>query len=104
MAEFGNPDIPAQWAYIRKYSPLQNLRKDRSYPKVFFLTSTKDDRVHPAHAREMAAKMQAFGKEFYYYESVDGGHMGFNDFDESATETAVEYLYLIKQLGVDQRH
>jgi len=99
MAEYGNPDKPEEWAYISQYSPLQNLRKDQKYPKVYFFTSTKDDRVHPGHARKMAAKMEAFGHDFYYYENIEGGHKGNANYDQEATMRALEYLYLKRQLS-----
>ncbi len=98
MAEYGNPDTD-DWQYISKYSPLQNLHKDRTYPRVYFFTSTKDDRVHPAHARKMAAKMAAQGHEFYYYENIEGGHKGNANYDQEAGMRALEYVYLWRQLG-----
>jgi prolyl oligopeptidase len=58
MGEYGNPDVEGDWAFISKYSPYQNVVKDRKYPRIFFITSTRDDRVHPGHARKMVAKMQ----------------------------------------------
>ena len=57
MGEYGNPDIPEEWAFIKTYSPYHNLRPDVEYPEIFFTTSTRDDRVHPGHARKMAAKI-----------------------------------------------
>ena len=98
MAEYGNPDKPEDWAFIRKYSPLQNLKKGVKYPKVYFFTSTKDDRVHPAHARKMAAKMEIYGQPFYYFENIEGGHKGNANYDQEATMRALEYLYLMRQL------
>ena len=98
MGEYGNPDIPEQWAYISKYSPFQNLKKDGDYPRVYFFTSTLDDRVHPGHARKMAAKMKAFGHPFFYYENIEGGHKGNANHDQEATMRALEYLYLWREL------
>jgi len=98
MAEYGNPDTD-DWAFIKKYSPLQNLHQDKEYPKVYFFTSTKDDRVHPAHARKMAAKMAAQGHEFYYFENIEGGHKGNVNYDQEATMRALEYVYLWRHLG-----
>jgi prolyl oligopeptidase len=74
MAEYGNPDIPEEWEYIRRYSPYHNLRGRATYPKVLFTTTTRDDRVHPGHARKMAARMEAMGHPFYYFENTEGGH------------------------------
>ena len=76
MGEYGNPDVPEDREFIEKYSPYQNLDEDQEYPKVLFYTSTLDDRVHPGHARKMAAKMENMGQEFFYYENIEGGHGG----------------------------
>lgn len=102
MAEYGNPDIPEEWAYISKYSPYQNLKKGVAYPKVFFYTSTKDDRVHPGHARKAVAKMAALGYSPYYYENIEGGHGGTANQDQLAYRTALEYAYFAHMLmGAD---
>ena len=74
MGEYGNPDDPADWAFISKYSPYQNVHKDRKYPKVLFSTSTRDDRVHPGHARKMFARMKEQGHDVMYFEYTEGGH------------------------------
>ena len=58
MAEYGDPDVPEEWAYIRKWSPCQNVKKEAANPKAYFWTTTRDDRVHPAHARKRAMKMK----------------------------------------------
>jgi len=97
MAEYGNPDT-ADWDFIRKYSPYHNIRKGADYPRVFFYTSTKDDRVHPAHARKMAAEMQTQGHPIYYYENIDGGHAGVANLKESAYRTALLLAYLNREL------
>lgn len=98
MAEYGDPDIPAEWAYISKYSPYQNLKKDAAYPKVLFYTSTKDDRVHPGHARKAAARLKEYGHPFYYYENIEGGHGGTANQDQLAYRTAIEFGYFAKML------
>ncbi len=98
MAEYGDPDIPEQWEYIRKYSPYQNLDADKTYPKVLFTTSTRDDRVHPGHARKMVALMEAMGKPVYYYENTEGGHDGASNKKQSAYLNALVYSYLLDQL------
>jgi prolyl oligopeptidase len=74
MGEYGNPDDPKDWEFISRYSPYQNVAKDRKYPKVLFSTSTRDDRVHPAHARKMYAKMKEQGHDVMYFEYLEGGH------------------------------
>lgn len=98
MAEYGDPDIPEEWAYIKKYSPYHNLNAEKNYPKIFFTTSTRDDRVHPAHARKMVARMMAMGKPLYYYENTEGGHAGAANLRQSAYVNALIYSYLLDQL------
>ena len=101
MGEYGNPDKPEEWAYISEYSPYQKLAADKPYPKVLFYTSTKDDRVHPGHARKAAAKLADLGYDFYYYENIEGGHGGTANQDQLAYRTALEYIYFIRQLMGD---
>ena len=98
MAEYGNPDT-ADWEFIKQYSPYQNIQRQAKYPRVFFYTSTKDDRVHPAHARKMAAEMEAQGHPIYYYENIDGGHAGVANLKESAYRYALMLAYLNKELN-----
>lgn len=98
MGEYGNPDEEAMWAYIRTYSPYHNLREEVSYPTIFFTTSTRDDRVHPAHARKMVAKMQDMGHDVLYYENMEGGHSGAANNEQRAQLDALLYAYLWKQL------
>jgi prolyl oligopeptidase len=98
MAEYGDPDDPEMWETIKKYSPYQNLSKDREYPEVFFYTSTKDDRVHPGHARKMAAKMRAQGHPFLFYENIEGGHGAAANLNESAKLGALQAVYLLQKL------
>ena len=97
-AEYGDPDQPDMWEYIKTYSPFHNLDEKADYPKVFFTTSTKDDRVHPAHARKMVAKMQDLGHDVYYYENTEGGHAGAADNKQRADMYALVYSYLWQQL------
>jgi len=98
MGEYGDPDIPEEWAYISQYSPYQNLKSDQPYPKVLFYTSTKDDRVHPGHARKAAARMKELGYDYFYYENIEGGHGGTANQDQLAYRTALEYVYFAKML------
>jgi len=98
MGEYGNPDIAEEWAYISQYSPYQKLAADQSYPKVLLYTSTKDDRVHPGHARKAAAKLAGLGYDFYYYENIEGGHGGTANQKQLARRTALEYVYFLRQL------
>ena len=102
MGEYGNPDVPEEAEYIQTYSPYQNLQKDKKYPEIFFITSTKDDRVHPGHARRMAYKMKAFGHPFYYYENIEGGHSAAANLKQRAYQYALEYSYLLNKIGSGQ--
>ena len=99
MAEYGNPDVPADWAFLRTYSPYQNVVKDKAYPRVLLMTSTKDDRVHPGHARKMAARMESLGHPVLYYENTEGGHAGAADSKQRAHATALVFTYLLHELG-----
>jgi prolyl oligopeptidase len=99
MAEYGNPDIPAEWDWIAKYSPYQNVHADRHYPTVFFTTSTRDDRVHPGHARKMAARMIEQGHDVLYYENIEGGHGGAADNEQRADVQALQFAFLWQKLG-----
>lgn len=98
MAEYGNPDVPEEWAYIQKYSPYHNLSPGKKYPQVLFATSTKDDRVHPGHARKMAARMEEMGHKVYYYENTEGGHSAAATNRQRALREALTYTYLWMQL------
>ena len=96
--EYGNPDLPDEWAYISKYSPYQNVSKDRKYPRVLFTTSTRDDRVHPGHARKMVARMQEHRHDVLYYENIEGGHGGAANNKQAAYMDALGFTFLLKQL------
>jgi prolyl oligopeptidase len=98
MAEYGNPDIPEEWEYISKYSPYQNIKPDMKYPEVFFTTSTRDDRVHPGHARKAVAKMDELGYKVYYFENTEGGHAGASTNEQRAQMYALIYTYLKMKL------
>ena len=98
MDEFGDPDQPEQWAYIQKFSPYQNVRPGVKYPRVLFTTSTRDDRVHPGHARKMVARMKEQGHDVLYYENIEGGHGGSANNAQAAYMSALAYTFLWKQL------
>jgi prolyl oligopeptidase len=98
IAEYGDPDVEADWAYLREFSPYQNVEPGRAYPPVLFLTSTRDDRVHPAHARKMMALMRAQGHRATYYENIEGGHGGAADNDQAATMWALILEFLWQNL------
>lgn len=98
MAEYGNPDIPEEWEYIKTYSPYQNVKKNMDYPEVFFTTSTRDDRVHPGHARKMVARMNEYGYKVYYFENMEGGHAGASTNEQRAQMYALIYAYLQMKL------
>jgi prolyl oligopeptidase len=99
MAEYGDPDNPDDWAFISEYSPYQNVSADRRYPPVLFTTSTRDDRVHPGHARKMAAALEAAGHRVWYYENIEGGHAGAADNEQVAFKSALTYSFLWRMLG-----
>ncbi|MEQ4574647.1 MAG: prolyl oligopeptidase family serine peptidase [Gammaproteobacteria bacterium] len=98
MAEYGDPDT-ADWAFIKTFSPYHLFDPGKTYPPVIFLTSTRDDRVHPGHARKMAAKMIDAGKDVTYYENVEGGHGGAADNAQAAHMSALAYSFLWERLA-----
>jgi prolyl oligopeptidase len=98
MGEYGNPDVAADWAFIRKYSPYQNLKRGVKYPVPFIYTSTRDDRVHPGHARKLAARLQQLGERFFYDEAIEGGHAAGVVPEEDAQRVALEAVYLNMEL------
>jgi len=98
MAEYGNPDLPEEWKFIQTFSPYHNLRADVTYPRTLFTTSTRDDRVHPGHARKMVAEMQRLGKDVLYYENIEGGHGGAADNKQSAFMSSLAFTFLWQQL------
>jgi prolyl oligopeptidase len=98
IGEYGDPAIPAERAVIEQYSPYQRLKAGQPYPEVYIETSTKDDRVHPAHARKAAARLKELGYPFLYYENTDGGHAAGANLLETARRSALEYTYLTQKL------
>ena len=98
MGEYGDPDDPIEGAYLKKYSPYHSLSADTKYPMPMFTTSTKDDRVHPAHARKMVARMMEQGHPVMYYENIEGGHAAGANLKQYATRAAIEFTYLHRML------
>jgi prolyl oligopeptidase len=97
MAEYGDPDT-TDWEFIQTFSPYHLFDAKRTYPPVIFMTSTKDDRVHPGHARKMAAKMLEAGKNVTYYENIEGGHGGSANNAQAAHMSALAYTFLWEKL------
>ncbi|WP_265530394.1 prolyl oligopeptidase family serine peptidase [Sphingomicrobium marinum] len=98
IGEYGDPRIPEQREWIEPYSPYQKLVPGAQFPKVLYVTSTADDRTHPSHGRKAAAKMDANGQPYLYYEDMVGGHSGGNDPEQQAKLLALRYTYLMQQL------
>ena len=98
MGEYGNPDDPKEAEWLRRYSPYHNLQATGKYPKVLFTTSTRDDRVHPGHARKMMAQMMEQGHPALYYENIEGGHGGAADNKQAAHMAALSYTFLWQML------
>jgi prolyl oligopeptidase len=99
VAEYGDPDDPEEWEFISKYSPYQNISSDRRYPPVLITTSSRDDRVHPGHARKMTAALEAAGQPVLYYENIEGGHAGAADNAQTAFRAALIYEFLHRTLS-----
>jgi prolyl oligopeptidase len=98
MAEYGDPDNPDDWEFISEYSPYQNISATRHYPPVLMTTSTRDDRVHPGHARKMTAALEAANHRVFYYENIEGGHAGAADNEQVAFKSALTYSFLWRML------
>lgn len=99
MAEYGDPDDEAEWSYLREFSPYHNVGPDRAYPPTLFLTSTRDDRVHPGHARKMVARLREFGYDVWYHENIEGGHGAAANNEQLAFKSALVYEFLWRQLA-----
>lgn len=98
IGEYGDPQKPEERAWIERYSPYQNLRAGQPYPEAFFDTSTKDDRVHPSHARKAVARLKELGYPVLFYENTDGGHAAAANLNENARRIALEWTYLSRKL------
>jgi prolyl oligopeptidase len=99
VGEYGDPNDSVEGKFLRKISPYHNLKTQVDYPEVFFITSTKDDRVHPGHARKMAKRMEDQGHDFLYYENIDGGHSAAANLKETAKRIALQHTYLMQKLS-----
>ncbi|WP_084169023.1 prolyl oligopeptidase family serine peptidase [Hellea balneolensis] len=98
MGEYGDPEDAVEGKFLRSISPYHNIDPEADYPEVFFITSTKDDRVHPGHARKTAKRMEDQGHDFLYYENIDGGHSAAANLKETAKRLALQHTYLMQKL------
>lgn len=98
VGEYGSPEIAEERTFLESISPLHNVSETAEYPPIFFVTSTKDDRVHPGHARKMAYVLEQYGHKFEYYENIDGGHSASANLAEVAKRSALEFTFLSQQL------
>lgn len=103
VAEYGNPDDPADWEFISEYSPYHHISAEQAYPPVLITTSTRDDRVHPGHARKMTAGLEAAGQRVWYYENIEGGHAGAADNAQIAFKSALSFAFLWRMLTDEAR-
>ena len=103
IAEYGDPDDPADWAFLSEYSPYHHIRGGRSYPPTLVVTSTRDDRVHPGHARKMVARLREHGCDVVYYENTEGGHAGAADNEQASFMRALQYTFLRRHLDLNER-
>jgi len=99
IAEYGDPREPAEWEYLRPFSPYHNASADQQYPPVLFITSTRDDRVHPGHARKMVALLTEQGHDVTYYENIEGGHGAAADNEQRALKWALVLEFLWEKVG-----
>lgn len=100
VGEYGDPDNPEERPFLEEISPYHNLEANADYPRPFFFTSTKDDRVHPGHARKMARLMEEYGHDFLYYENIEGGHGAAANLEQAAYRLALQYAYFAGELGL----
>jgi prolyl oligopeptidase len=98
MEEYGDPDKPDEWTFLSTFSPYHNVKTGVAYPRTLFTTSTRDDRVHPGHARKMVARMSQLGHDVLLYENIEGGHGGAADNKQAAFMSALAYTFLWKEL------
>jgi prolyl oligopeptidase len=99
IAEYGDPDDPAEWELMKDQSPYHNISADRKYPPVLIMTSTRDDRVHPGHARKMSAALEDAGHQVWFYENIEGGHGGVADNAQAAFSNGLMFEFLLQTVG-----
>ncbi len=99
MAEYGDPDDPEEWSFISEYSPYQRVQAAVDYPELLVTTSTRDDRVHPGHARKFVARLEETGHRVRYFENIEGGHGGAADNKQAAFKAALAYEFLWRTVG-----
>jgi prolyl oligopeptidase len=98
IAEYGDPEKPDDWAFLKEISPYQLAEAGKPYPPILLWTSARDDRVHPGHARKMAARLEELGHSLFFYEPPQGGH-GTSDFEQTAHMWALGYAFLRRTIG-----
>lgn len=98
MAEYGDPDLDSDWEFMKTFSPYHLVKPDGTYPPLLLTTSTRDDRVHPGHARKMAARLMEMGHDVTYWENLEGGHGGAADAPQEAVMSALAYTFLRRHL------
>ena len=99
MAEYGDPDVPEQWKFIKTFSPYHLLRTGVDYPATFLWTATSDDRVGPVQARKMAARMESMGIPVWFHEALEGGHAGAGNNEQAARLHTASHEFLWRALG-----
>jgi prolyl oligopeptidase len=99
IGEYGDPDKPEDWAFLQELSAYHHVEPSRPYPPILLTTSARDDRVHPGHARKMAAKLAALGHRVYFHEPLEGGHAGATDNAHLAFNMALSFAFLRKTIG-----
>jgi prolyl oligopeptidase len=102
IGEYGDPDKPEDWAFLREISAYHHVEPSRPYPPILLTTSARDDRVHPGHARKMAAKLAALGHRVYFHEPTEGGHAGAADNAQQAFNFALSFAFLRKTIAAPE--
>lgn len=98
MAEYGNPDLPEEWEFIKTFSPYHLAEGGKDYPPLLLTTSTRDDRVHPGHARKFMARLTELGYDVSYWENIEGGHGGAADATQAAVMWGLTLAFLHRHL------